>query len=129
MATTCTVKATKSGRALTLTWNLTGTDAVNGDGSPDVSSYRDICVHCYGTFNLAQVSIQGSNDPRAEPGHADNASAVWTDLTDKQGNAVTAKTTAFIEQIQETPRYMRAIIGDQGDASTDIQVVILASRD
>jgi hypothetical protein len=122
MATTLTTRAVESSRAKALVWTLTGATAENGPASPDLSNYRDRCVHVFGTFNSSQIAVEGSNDPRvlSDPGNA-----VWTVLTDPQGNNLSGKTAAFLEQIQEAPRFVRVTKGNQGDANTSVTAVII----
>lgn len=96
----------------------------NGDtGQPlEIQRYPDKTVHIYGTFGAGgSVTIQGSNDPRVI---SDPSNAVWTTLTDPQANALT-KTSAAIEVILESPRYIRPSV-TAGDGTTSITVVICA---
>lgn len=79
----------------------------------------------FGTFDTTTITLQGSNDPRANPENVNHASAVWFSLTDPQGNAI-AKTAAAGEEILENPMWIRPI--SSGGAGTDIDVSIVAKR-
>jgi len=95
---------------------ITWTPLANGDdGSPlQLAGAPDKTVTIQGTFGVGgSVTIQGSND-----------GAVWFPLTDMQANAIT-KTTAAIEMIVESPRYIRPIV-TAGDGTTAITVIICA---
>jgi hypothetical protein len=66
----------------------------------------------------AAVLIEGSNDLTSP--------TTWTTITDPQANAL-SKTSAAIEQILETPMWIRPRISG-GDGSTAIRIAIVARR-
>ena len=87
------------------------------------AKFSDKSVHIYGTFSGGTtVVLQGSNDPRANPDHADHASAVWTGLTDAQGNAISV-TAAAIEQVLENPLWIRPSVASGSSDSITVSLV------
>jgi hypothetical protein len=79
------------------------------------------------SFGTATVVLEGSNDLRADPNHADHANAVWLTLTDPQGNAI-SKTANSVETVMENTLWVRPkATGDAGDALT-INVRLLGRR-
>lgn len=99
----------------------------NDTGRPlNIGLWADKSVHFLGNFGSgATVVLQGSNDPRANPAHADHASAEWVTLTDPQGNAL-SKTAAGLEQVMENVWWIRPSV--TGGTSPDIDVVIKMKR-
>ena len=97
-----------------ITWSpLTTADP---DGNPiSQVEYADRCVTLTGTFGGATAKFQGSND-----------GTNWFDLSDPQTNAI-SKTTAGMEQVVETPHYVRPLITG-GDGSTAITCTMTARR-
>lgn len=94
------------------------TALANGDtGEPYESlDYGDLSVTFEGTFGAGgTIKLRGSND-----------GSNYYDLTDPQGNAI-SKTAAGIEQVVETPRYIRPEV-TAGDGTTALQCRILARR-
>lgn len=92
------------------------------------SKYSDKSVHIYsptGAHGSATTIIQGSNDPKADPTHADHANAKWVTLTDAQGNAI-SKTADAIEQILENPLWIRP--SQSGGTSSDVSVSLACKR-
>lgn len=89
--------------------------------------YTDKCVQlgAYGgnTHGDSTTVMQGSNDPAADPAHADYATSVWFTLTDPQGNAISRTTTAKIEQIMENPLWVRPV--PSGGTDDDIDVILV----
>lgn len=112
------------GNAISIRWEGLTT---NDTGVPwERSDFQDKTVQIYGDFGSgATVTLQGSNDPRANPNDADHASAVWFSLTDPQANAI-AKTAAAGEQILENPRWIRPSV--TGGTSPDLDIAIEAIR-
>jgi hypothetical protein len=97
---------------------VTWTGLLNGDtGQPmEMPDYGDLTVTVEGTFSTGgSITLEGSN----------NGTNYYA-LTDGQGNAIT-KTTAGIEAIIETPRYIRPNV-TAGDGTTALQCRILARR-
>ena len=93
-----------------------------------VGKYTDKTVHIYsptGAHGSATTVIEGSNDPKADPTHADHANAKWVTLTDGQGNAI-SKTADAIEVIQENPEWIRP--NQSGGTSSDVSVSITCKR-
>jgi len=120
----------KNGTGLTkvdlIVWSgLVGTTA--DVGKPvKMAKFNDKCVHIYGgTFGTSTLTLQGSNDQRADPDHASFSSAVWTTLTDAQGNAI-AKTADSIEQLLENPLWIRPSL--PSGTGTGIVVALLGRR-
>jgi hypothetical protein len=92
----------------------------------NIGLWSDKSVHFFGDFGSgATVVIQGSNDPRANPKHADHASAEWVTLTDPQGNAI-SKTAASLEQIMENTWWIRPSV--TGGTTPNLNVVITMKR-
>jgi hypothetical protein len=90
----------------------------NGDqGAPvELPNLVDLTVVIDGTFGAAgSCTFEGSLD-----------GSTYYALTDPQGNAIT-KTTAAMEAVTETPRYVRPSV-TAGDGSTAINVRLLARR-
>lgn len=94
----------------------------NGDiGTPvRFGAFSDRCVQVYGSFGTGgEITLQGSNDPRANPDHADYASSVWFTLTDPQGNNI-VKNAAAGEAITELPEWVRPRATAGSGASIDV---------
>lgn len=99
-------------RASYITWTglLNGDD---GDGI-QIAGAPDKTVTITGTFGVGgSCTIQGSND-----------GVTWLTLTDAQANNIT-KTSASIEVILESPRFIRPIV-TAGDGATSLTVIICA---
>jgi hypothetical protein len=95
---------------------VTWSGLLNGDTGEQVSltDFPDRTVQIVGTFGAGgAVNFEGSND-----------GTNWAILTDPQGNAIT-KTSAAIESVTETPRYVRPSV-TAGDGSTDLSVILFA---
>lgn len=93
-----------------------------------IGKYTDKTVHVFSptaAFGGATVTFEGSNDPRANPTHADHANADWIGLTDGQGNAITT-TGSKIEVIQENPEWIRP--KSAGGTAANISVGLTAKR-
>lgn len=76
------------------------------------------------THGGSTTILQGSNDVRADPDHADHSNAVWFTLTDPQGNAISRTTSALLEQVQENCLWYRP--SQSGGTAGDIDVIIVA---
>ncbi len=88
----------------------------------NVTAWSDKSIHFFGDFGSgATIILQGSNDPRANPLHADHANANWITLTDPQGNSI-SKTSAAIEQVLENPFWIRPSVS--GGTNPDLDAVI-----
>lgn len=94
----------------------------------NMSKCSDKTVHIYSptaTYGAATVTIEGTNDPRGNPAHADHANAIWTGLTDAQANAI-SKTANAIEAILENPLWIRPKTA--GGTGSDVTVNIVGKR-
>lgn len=95
---------------------VTWSGLLNGDTGTRVNltDYPDRTVQFGGTFGAGgTVVFEGTND-----------GVNWITLTDPQGNAL-SKTTAAMESVTETPRYVRpAVTG--GDGTTNLTVTLFA---
>ena len=99
--------------------------ATNGDvGAPiAMGDFADRTVQVFGTFGTGgEITMEGSNDPRANPGHAGYAGSVWFPLTDPQGNAI-VKTAASGEAVTELPEWVRPRLS-AGSGTIDIDVIL-----
>jgi hypothetical protein len=107
---------TRFGVCRLIVWTL----ASNESGDPvQFTEFSDKCVQVSGSFSGgAAVLIEGSNDLTSP--------TTWTTITDPQANAL-SKTSAAIEQILETPMWIRPRISG-GDGSTAIRIAIVARR-
>lgn len=92
-----------------------------------IGKFTDKTVHIYAltSHGSATTVLQGSNDPKADPTHADHANAKWVTLTDGQGNAI-SKTADAIEVVQENPEWIRP--SQSGGTAADVIVAITAKR-
>ncbi len=94
-----------SDRVKTLIWEGLG----DGDtGRPiNLGLWADKSIHIYyQSGSGATIIMQGSNDPRANPKHADHASAVWQTLKDGFQNSISTTVNAGF-QIQENYWWVR----------------------
>lgn len=104
--------AVEMDHATLVTWS----GLLNGDTGARVNltDYPDRTVQFAGTFGAGgTVNFEGTND-----------GVNWLPLTDPQGNAL-SKTTASLEFVTETPRYVRPSVTG-GDGTTDLTVVLFA---
>lgn len=85
----------------------------------------DKTYHIYGTFSGATVTIYGSNDLRADPLHADHASAEWFTLTNIKTDSI-ALSSAGGGVIAENPLYMKCDV--TSGAGSDLTVSIIAKK-
>lgn len=96
--------------------------AASGDvGTPiRIPAFPDRTVQIYGSFGTGgEITLEGSNDPRADPNNASYASSVWFPLTDPQGNSI-VKTAAAGEAITELPEWVRPRASAGSGASIDV---------
>ncbi len=118
IAITVTERPGGNANALLVSWiGVTASDV----GAPfEGADWADRCVQVLGNFNAAgaTLTMQGSNDG--------TAGTTWASLTDPQGNAF-AKTAAAIEQILETPRFVRPS-GSGAGGSIDVYMYCRRSR-
>lgn len=117
---------TKISNVEQVTWSgLDGDDT----GTPvNMSKCADKTVHIFSptaAYGSATVTIEGSNDVRADPLHPSHASAIWTGLTDAQGNAI-SKTANAIEALLENPLWIRPKTA--GGTASDITVSLVGKR-
>lgn len=106
-----------------ITWTL-----LDGDdtGTPvKVCNISDKCVQIYGTFGGSTVTIEGSNDTRADPSDADHANAQYATLNDLAGVAI-SKTATAMSQILENPLWIRPKTA--GGTGASITVVIIGNK-
>lgn len=81
------------------TWNAV---AASDDCLPVIcGQYSDKTVYMYGTFG-GNMSFEGSPDP---------SGTTYVVLTDAQGNAISGKSAAFVEQILEGAYKVRPVAG------------------
>jgi hypothetical protein len=109
-------------------WAWAGLDGDDTGIPVKFAKYSDKTAHIYSptaAYGSATVTIEGSNDPRANPAHASHASALWVTLTDAQGNAI-SKTSDAIETILENPLWIRPKTA--GGTSSDVTVAIVGRR-
>jgi len=119
------VKSTKNKNSvLVMFWLALGDDDT---GKPlEVSTFSDKTVHMFGTIGGATISIEGSNDPRANPTHPSHASAQWQILTDPAGNIISTTADNKLEQILENPWWIRPITS--GGSGTDMDIYLLLKK-
>ena len=108
-----------------IVWEALVTTSLPGK-AVDIAKYSDMHVTIYGTWDTSTVTMQGTDDPRGNPDHADHANAAWLTLPDPQGNAI-APTADGMEQILDNPKWIRPLMSSAG-ASSDIDVAITAIR-
>lgn len=116
---------TKEVEEIDVLWEtLTST---NTTGRPvSLAKYNDKHISIYGTFDTTTIVLQGTDDPRGDPDHADHSNAVWFTLPDPQGNAISL-TANGADQILSNPKWIRPNATIAG-ASTDLDVAITAIR-
>lgn len=100
---------------------------LDGDdtGTPvKLGQYTDMCVHIYAAsaFGGSTVTVEGSNDPRANPADSDHANAEWVTLADAQGNAI-SKTAAAIETILDNTMWVRPKTASGTGADVVVNIV------
>ncbi|MEK9725184.1 MAG: hypothetical protein VW405_17110 [Rhodospirillaceae bacterium] len=96
------------GQGHTFTWTLTSADPT---GTEVICNIGDKCIQYDGTWGTATFSLQGSND-----------GTTWYTLTDPQGNSITG-TADRMEQIMETPKYLRPNLTTAGAGATIVAVI------
>jgi hypothetical protein len=79
--------------------------------------YSDCTVYMYGTFG-GNMSLEGSPDP---------AGTTYVVLTDPQGNAISGKSAAFVEQILEGAYKIRPVAA-AGVTLVDVFLVCKSTR-
>lgn len=80
-------------------WSWLNVSAADTCAPMRLPSHADKSIQCSFVSGSGQLwGIEGSNDP---------ALAAWADLNDPQGNALTGVNAAKIEQILESPAYIR----------------------
>lgn len=114
MAVIAAVRTEGPGRTYRYTWD----SMAGGDSGEPVSipGASDKTVQISGTFGTSTVSIQGSLYA------AD--SGVYANLTDPQGNALTAIAAAALESITENTTWIKPVVA--AGSGTPITVVLLA---
>lgn len=90
----------------TTTWAAMS-GATSDAGNSFELGHTDVTVHVFGTFSGTTCTLQGSNDPRAELGHASYASAEWFILEDNTGTNIAIATTEDGKVIAQSPRFIR----------------------
>ena len=97
-----------------------------GDGDTGlpifIADYSDRTVHGFGTFSSQTCTLQGSNDPRADPSDTDHASAVWYTLVDAETNADIAMTDNDLKTILPNPLWVRPSMSSGGSPSVTIVI-------
>lgn len=79
--------------------------------------YSDCTVYMYGTFG-GNMSLQGSPDPDG---------TTYVVLADAQGNAISGKSAAFVEQILEGAYKMQPVAA-AGVGAVDVFLVLRSTR-
>ena len=99
-----------------VTWSsLTTTDS---EGDPiSLVEWGDRCVQGVLTGTTATLELQGSND-----------GTNWATLTDVHDTALSIIVDGNLYQVAEVPIYVRPAITGGGDGTTDIDVVLVCSR-
>lgn len=101
---------------LKIVWN--GLNNANALGAAvSFSEYADRSFHWNGTFNNANIAIEGSNDGGGN----------YQTLTDPQGNPL-AKAAAAIEQLEEITQFVRPNATTPGGAAMDVTVSAVFRR-
>jgi len=107
----------------TVTWT-----PITGAGSDAGNSFEiqhtDCTVHVLGTFSGTTVTMQGSNDPRAELGNANYASAEWFILEDNTGTNIAVATATDGKVVSQSPRFIRPVAA----SGTGSLTVILSKK-
>ena len=119
------VKNTKNtDKVLIMKWDTLG----NADtGEPlEVAVFSDKTVHMFGTAAGAAISIEGSNDPRANPSDGDHGNAKWEILTDPAGNIISTTADSKLEQVLENPWWIRPVTS--GGSGTALDVYLLLKK-
>lgn len=120
-------RSTVDREVIVITW-----EGLDGDdtGTPvSVAGYTDKSVQIGAgggaTHGGATTVLQGSNDTRADPNHADHANAKWFTLVDPNGNAISA-TADKMEQVLENPLWIRP--SQTGGSAGDLDIVLVCKR-
>lgn len=92
-----------------------------------MAKYSDKSVHIYAltSHGSGTTVLQGTNDERGDPEHADHANCKWLTLTDAQGNAI-SKTDDAIEQVLENPMWIRP--SQSGGTNADVVVALTCKK-
>lgn len=89
--------------------------AAGDDGQVvEVKDFSDICIQVSGALGGATLTFEGSND-----------GSNWFTLNDLQGTAI-SKTSAFLEQVAEAPRYVR--VKSTGGSGGSMSAILLIRR-
>jgi len=75
-----------------------------------LAQYSDKNVSIYGTFG-GNVTMEGTDDPRGNPDHADHASAVWLPITDTLDVSGISKSANAGEAILQNYAWIRPVAG------------------
>lgn len=78
-------------------------------------NFADKCVHAFGTFGGATLSVQGSNEDTPSNGVA---------LNDPTGTAI-GLTAAGLKGVLECPRWLR-IVTTGGDGTTNVTAILFS---
>lgn len=102
-------------------------EGLDGDdtGRPVMASdFADKTVQIWAASHGGGTTVlQGSNDPRANPNHADHASAVWKTLSDSDGNAISVTSDSGVLLVRENPLWIRPSQSGGTAASTKVALV------
>lgn len=106
-----------------VSWAMTGTSTCK---PVKVSEYRDITFQAFGTFGSATVVLEGSNDVRANPDHADYASSVWGTLSDQGATAISGTSDIIPKRVQQKPLWVRP--KSTGGTSTTVTASLVCQK-
>lgn len=105
-------------------------EGLDGDDSGRpvrLPKFNDKTVHIYAptSHGSGTTILQGSNDPKADPDHADHANAKWETLTDALGNAISV-TGDDMFTLLESPEWIRP--DQSGGSGADVAVAVTCIR-
>lgn len=104
-----------SNTVASITWS--GLNAASSDGSPSQwAEYADRSFTVTGTFGVATLTLQGSND-----------NVNWFTLHDVTNTPLTA-TTPKLAQVLEITHYVRPLV-TAADGTTNLTVILVMRRD
>ena len=95
-----------AGADLILWEGLSGDDT----GKPlPFPKFPERTIHFYGDFGGGTATLEGSNDPRANPDHVDHDNAEWFELEDLNGIKI-SKTDSDGEGVAQSPHWIRPVL-------------------
>ncbi len=87
--------------------------------------YPEKTIHFYGDFGGGTVTIEGSNDPRANPQHEDHLSASWFEIEDLNGILISTSTEGG-EGLAQSSLWIRPVL--TGASGGNLFVSLLARK-